>query len=121
MESSIFDRIPPQNQEAEQAVLAAMMLDKDAIYEAIQIVKESDFYKEGHSILFQTIVELTEKGNPVDLITITERLRKNDNLEKVGGVGYIAEIANSIGTATSVAHYANIVKEKSLMRHLIQV
>lgn len=121
MESSIFERIPPQNQEAEQAVLAAMMLDKDAVYEAIQILKDGDFYKEAHGILFHTIVNLVEKGEPVDLITITERLRKDDNLEKVGGVGYIAEIANSIGTASSIGHYAQIVKEKSLLRLLIKV
>ncbi|NLT94009.1 MAG: replicative DNA helicase [Clostridia bacterium] len=121
MESSIFERIPPQNQEAEQAVLAAMMLDKDAVYEVIEILKDNDFYKEAHGILFQTITQLVEKGEPVDLITITERLRKDDNLEKVGGVGYIAEIANSIGTASSISHYAHIVKEKSLLRHLIKV
>jgi replicative DNA helicase len=121
MESSVFDRTPPQNQEAEQAVLAAMMLDRDAIYEALQILKESDFYREGHRILFQTIVELAEKGEPVDLITITEKLRKNDNVEKVGGIGYIAEVANSIGTSASVAHYAQMIKEKSLLRSLIKI
>ena len=98
-----------------------MMLDRDAVYEAIPILKESDFYREAHSILFHTIVELVEAGEPVDLITITERLRKDGNLEKVGGVGYIAEIANSIGTASSIGHYAQIVKEKSLLRHLIKV
>jgi len=121
MELLGFDRIPPQSQEAEQAVIAAMMLDRDAIYEAVQIIKENDFYRESHGILFQTIVELVDKGNPVDLITITEKLRKNGNLEKVGGVGYIAEVANSIGTAVSVGHYAQMVKEKSLMRNLIRI
>jgi len=121
MEVSVFDRTPPQNQEAEQAVLAAMMLDKDAVYEAVQIVKERDFYRESHGILFRTIVELAEKGDPVDLITITDKLRKDGNLEKVGGVGYIAEVANSIGTATSVGHYAQMIKEKSLMRDLIKI
>lgn len=121
MEVSAFERIPPQNQDAEQAVLAAMMLDKDAIYEAIQIIKEKDFYRETHGILFQTIVELAEQGNPIDLITITERLRKDGNLEKVGGIGYIAEVANSIGTAASVGHYAQMIKEKSLLRNLIKI
>ncbi|MFZ7102945.1 MAG: replicative DNA helicase [Peptococcaceae bacterium] len=121
MEPTVFERIPPQNQDAEQAVLAAMMLDRDAIYEVIQILNERDFYREAHGILYQTIVDLTEKGNPVDLITITERLRKNGELEKVGGIGYIAEIANSIGTTASVGYYAQLVKEKAVLRSLIKV
>jgi len=121
MENPLFDRMPPQNLEAEQAVLAAMMLERDAIYDAAQILKETDFYREGHGILFRTIVELAEKGDPVDLITLTEKLRKDGNLEKVGGVGYIAEVANSIGTAASIVYYSQLVKEKSLLRTLIKI
>lgn len=121
MDISVFERTPPKNLEAEQAVLAAMMLERDAIYEAIQIIKDTDFYKEGHAILFRAIVELAEKGEPVDLITLTEKLRKESNLEKVGGVGYIAEVANSIGTAASILHYAQLIKEKSILRSLIKI
>lgn len=120
MELSAFDRIPPQNLEAEQAVLAAMMLDKDATYEVITILKPEDFYKESHGILFKSITQLVEQGNPVDLITITEKLRQEGNLEKIGGVGNIAEIANSIGSSASVLHYAQIVAEKALLRNLIR-
>lgn len=120
MDNSAFERIPPQNLEAEKAVLAAMMLDKDAIYEAVQIIKAEDFYKDAHSVLYQAIVDLTEKGEPVDLITLTEVLRQESNLEKVGGVSYIAEVANSVGTAASIVHYARLVRDKSLLRTLIK-
>ncbi len=121
METAILDRIPPHNLDAEQAVLAAMMLDKDAIYEIVPILKEKDFYKEAHGIIYRTIVDLAEQGEPVDLITITESLRKSGNLEKVGGVGYIAQVANAIGTSTGVTHYAELIKEKSLLRSLIKI
>ncbi|NLW24219.1 MAG: replicative DNA helicase [Clostridia bacterium] len=117
----MLDRIPPHNLDAEQAVLAAMMLDKDAIYEIVPLLKEKDFYKEAHGILYRTIVDLAEQGEPVDLITITESLRKSGNLEKVGGVGYIAQVANAIGTSTGVTHYAELIKEKSLLRSLIKI
>ena len=120
MELAAFDRIPPQNLEAEQAVIAAMMLDRDAAYEVIAILKPEDFYKESHGILYKTIIQLVEKGSPVDLITITEKLRQEDNLEKIGGVGYLAELANSIGSAASIIHYAQIVSEKALLRSLIK-
>jgi len=121
VETAILDRIPPHNLDAEQAVLAAMMLDKDAIYEIVPILKEKDFYKEAHGIIYRTIVDLAEQGEPVDLITITESLRKSGNLEKVGGVGYIAQVANAIGTSTGVTHYAELIKEKSLLRSLIKI
>ncbi|MFZ5945000.1 MAG: replicative DNA helicase [Bacillota bacterium] len=121
MEPAVFDRMPPQNQEAEQAVLAAMMLERDAIYEAVQILKDEDFYRDSHGILYRTIVQLAEKGDPVDLITITESLRKSGELDKVGGVGYIVEVANSIGTSANIVHYAQMVKEKALLRTLIKI
>ncbi|SMB87718.1 primary replicative DNA helicase [Desulfonispora thiosulfatigenes DSM 11270] len=120
MDNAAFERIPPQNLEAERAVLASMMLEKDAIYEAIQMIKPKDFYKEAHSIIFSAIIDLTEKGEPVDLITLTEQLRQESNLEKIGGVGYIAEVANSVGTAASIVHYARLVRDKSLLRTLIR-
>ena len=120
MELSAFDRIPPQNIEAEQAVLASMMLDRDAAYEVITILKPEDFYRESHGILFKSIIQLVEQGDPVDLITITEKLRQEGNLEKVGGVSNIAEIANAIGSSASILHYAQIVAEKALLRNLIR-
>lgn len=117
---SAFERIPPQNLEAEQAVLASMMLDKDAIYEVVQFLKPHDFYKERNGIIYEAIVNLTEQGEPVDLITLTEKLKSEDNLEKAGGVGYLAEVANSIGTSSSISHYAKLVAEKALLRSLIK-
>ena len=115
------DKMLPQSLEAEQAVLAAMFNDRDAILEAIPLLKESDFYRHDHGVLFATMRKMNEQNVPVDLVTITAQLDKDGNLEKAGGIAYVAQIANSIGNAANVAHYANIVKEKAVLRDLISI
>ncbi len=115
------EKILPQSLEAEQAVLAAMFNDKDAILEAIPLLKETDFYRRDHGVLFATMRSMNEQGVPVDLVTITAQLDKDGNLEKAGGITYIAQIANSIGSAANITHYANIVKEKAVLRDLITI
>lgn len=111
----------PQSLEAEQAVLAAMFNDRDAILEVIPLLKESDFYRHDHGVLFATMRKMNEQNVPVDLVTITAQLDKDGNLEKAGGIAYVAQIANSIGSAANVAHYANIVREKAVLRDLIDI
>lgn len=115
------DKLLPQSLEAEQAVLAAMFNDRDAILEVIPLLKESDFYRHDHGVLFATMRKMNEQNVPVDLVTITAQLDKDGNLEKAGGMTYVAQIANSLGTASNVTHYANIVKEKAVLRDLISI
>jgi len=117
----IIERIPPNNTEAEQAVIGAMLLDREAVYEVQALLKGSDFYHPGHADLFETIVDIVDQGKPADMITVGEELRKRDLLEKVGGILYVAELANSTGTAANIKHYADIVKDKSLLRVLIRM
>lgn len=113
------ERIPPQNIEAEQSTLGSMLIDRDAISKAIETLRPEYFYKDAHRIIFQVIVELFEKGEPVDLITVTEVLRARELLEQIGGVGYLTLLAGVVPTAANVEYYARIVEEKYLLRSLI--
>ena len=115
------DKMLPQSLEAEQAVLAAMFNDRDAILEVIPLLKDTDFYRHDHGVLFATMRKMNEQNVPVDLVTITAQLDKDGNLEKAGGITYVAQIANSLGSAANITHYANIVKEKAVLRDLINI
>lgn len=115
----MIERIPPQNLEAEQAVLGAMLIEKEAIAKAAEFLQARDFYREANRLIFSAMLELFNKGEAVDLVTVTELLRKNDELEKVGGIAYVTALANSVPTAANVVHHGKIVEEKSLLRHLI--
>jgi len=118
--SDLFlDRVPPQNKEAEQSVLGAVFLSKDALNTAIEILRPEDFYKTAHQRIFQTMVDLYEKGEPVDLVTVTAELQDHKLLDEIGGVTYLTEIASSVPTAANIEYYAKIVEEKSLLRRLI--
>ncbi|GIO07827.1 replicative DNA helicase [Brevibacillus reuszeri] len=119
MSDLFLDRVPPQNKEAEQSVLGAVFLSKEALTTAIEILRPEDFYKTAHQRIFQTMVDLYEKGEPVDLVTVTADLSDHKLLEEVGGVTYITEIASSVPTAANIEYYAKIVEEKSLLRRLI--
>jgi len=118
--SQIFDKIPPQNLEAELAVIGAMMLDREAVVTATELLKPEDFYHDSHRLVFETMSELSEKAEPIDLVTVAEAMRVSGALEKVGGVAFIASIANSLPTAANIEHYAKIVAEKSLLRQLVK-
>ncbi len=114
------DRLPPQNLDAERSTLGAMFLDKEAIYRAMEILRPDDFYKDAHRYIYQTVLELTNKGEPVDLVTVSEALRQKKRLDEVGGIAYLTELANAVPTAAHIEHYAQIVEEKSLLRQLIR-
>jgi replicative DNA helicase len=116
-----LSRVPPQNTEAEQATLGSMLLDSDAITKALDILSPGDFYKDAHRIIFDTIVSMYEKGEPIDLVTVTEQLRRRDVLDAVGGIPYIASLASIVPTAANVQYYAGIVKEKAIYRALVKV
>lgn len=115
-----LEKLPPQNVEAEQFVLGAVLLDNDSIYKAIEIISPGDFYKESHRRVFSSMLTLLDKGEPIDLITLTDVLRKSGEIERVGGVSYLSAIVNSIPTAANVAFHCKIIREKSLLRSLIQ-
>jgi len=118
--SELFlDRIPPQNLEAEMALLGSMLLEEDAIAQVLELVDEHSFYKEAHRKIFSAILVLYEKNRSVDLITLTETLKKEGVLEEIGNASYLASLASFVPTAANVGHYAQIVREKSILRNLI--
>ncbi len=113
------ERVPPQNIEAEQSVLGAMLIKKEAITQAQELLRPDDFYREAPRIVFETMLELAGDNEAVDLVTLTEALRKKEMLEKVGGISFITALANYVPTAANIVYHAQIVKEKSELRHLI--
>ena len=119
MAPSILERVPPQNLDAEMAVLGCMLIEEDAIALAIEHLSAADFYKEAHRTIYSTIVELYDARKAVDLITLVEKLKSDNVLEAVGGASYLAGLTNVVPTAANVAHYASIVKEKNILRLLI--
>lgn len=110
----------PQNIEAEQSVLGSMLLDKSSIAQALESLKEEDFYKGAHKIIFSSIVELYSKDTPIDMVTLIEHLRSEKKLEEAGGITYITEISTSVPTTANLQYYIKIVEEKALLRKLIK-
>lgn len=112
-------RVPPQANEVEQAVLGAMFLDKEAVAMAVETIDAGYFYKNSHKTIFTAIVNLFEKNTEIDLITLTEELKRMDALDEVGGPYYLAEISNSTPSSANIEYHLDIVKQKSLSRMLI--
>jgi len=115
-----IDKLPPQNIEAEQAVLGAIILDNEALPKSLEILEQDDFYRESHRRLYRAILDLFEKNEPVDIVTVADYLRKNGDLETVGGVSYLSTLADSIPTSANIRYHARIVREKALLRNLIR-
>ena len=113
-------RIPPQNLEAEQAVIGSLLIDKNAIFKVADVLAARDFYSPGHEKIYEAIIELYEKHQPIDILTLTNYLKEKDLLKDVGGSGYLAELTNQVTTASHVSHYVDIVKEKKIKRDLIR-
>ena len=112
-------RIPPQNIEAEMSVLGSLMLDKDAIIQVADIVRIGDFYKDDHNRIYEAILKLYEDNEPIDVLSLANRLEETSLLEKVGGSSYLASLVNTVPSATNVVHYAKVVQKKALLRRLI--
>ncbi|MCT6924268.1 MULTISPECIES: replicative DNA helicase [Bacillales] len=121
MNDSMIDRVPPHNHEAEQSVIGAIFLEPQALITASEILIPEDFYRRAHQIIFQTMLTLSDQGKAIDVVTVTEELSVKKELEDVGGLSYISELANAVPTAANIAHYAKIVEEKALLRRLISV
>src|SRR3989338_3922647 len=112
-------KIPPQNIEAEMAVLGSMLIEEEAIPLALEFLDASCFYKEVNREIFSVITDLYNTQRSVDLITLSEELKRKNILESVGGVAYLTTLTEVVPTAANVQHYAGIVKEKSILRFLI--
>jgi replicative DNA helicase len=117
--SADLDRLPPQNIEAEQSVLGAVLLENEAIGTVIEHLGPGDFYKEAHKKIFIAMLDLYEKNEPIDLITLTEQLTKKEQLEAAGGASYLSTIVSLVPTSANARYHAKIVKEKSTLRSLI--
>jgi len=120
MSELLADRLPPQNIEAEQAVLGAIFLEPSALTMASEMLIPEDFYRAAHQKIFNAMLKLNDHGKAVDLITVTEELAASKLLEDTGGVSYLSELAGSVPTAANIEYYARIVGEKSLLRRLIR-
>ncbi len=115
-----FDRVPPQNLEAEQAVIGAVLLQDEALITAMERVNTEDFYDKAHQMIFEAMVQLGEESQPIDLVTLTSRLQDKGELEDIGGVSYLAKLAHAVPTAANVEYYAQIIEEKAMLRRLIR-
>jgi replicative DNA helicase len=113
-------KLPPQNIEAEQSVLGGVLIENDAINKVMEILTADDFYREAHRRIFDGLINLSERDEPADLITLTNELRKINQLDSVGGASYLTSLIDSVPTAANIEYYAKIVKEKSVLRQLIQ-
>ncbi|WCK54503.1 replicative DNA helicase [Aneurinibacillus sp. Ricciae_BoGa-3] len=119
--SDLFqDRIPPQNIEAEQAVIGAIFLEHEALINVQDILLPEDFYRTAHQRIYHAILSLAERSEPVDLVTVTAELENRKELDDIGGVTYLTDLATSVPTAANVEYYARIVEEKALLRRLIR-
>ena len=113
------DRLPPQNLDAEQSVLGSLLIDRDAIIQIAPIVKSEDFYQPSHGTIYQAILDLYERQEPTDVITLTDELRRHDHLDAVGGVSYLTSLVSIVPTAVHVEYYARIVERTATLRRLI--
>ncbi|SDI39928.1 primary replicative DNA helicase [Alteribacillus persepolensis] len=120
MSDLLSDRKPPQNIEAEQAVIGAVFLEGEALVAASERLRPEDFYRVSHQRIFQVMLEIGERGDPVDLVTVTSVLQDHQWLEEVGGISYLTDLANAVPTAANVEYYSKIVQEKSILRRLIR-
>ena len=113
------EKIPPQNLEAEMSLLGAILIDKEALLKIADILEPDDFYKPAHAEVYQAILDLYAKSEPVDILTLSNRLEERGVLEKIGGRSFVVSLANTVPTASHVKHYADIVARKATLRKLI--
>ncbi len=113
-------RLPPQNLEAEEAVIGGILLDNAALDRALEFVSPDDFYRESHRKVMRAVIDLSERSEPVDLVTLADALRRRGELQEIGGSAFLGELAERVPTAAHVEHYARIVREQAILRALVQ-
>jgi replicative DNA helicase len=118
-QDKILERVPPQNLEAEQSFLGCLMIDKDSIIKVADMINENDFYKDAHTLLYQTIKELYSRHEPIDILTLTNRLKEKNSLEQVGGRTYLVHLSNYVPTSSHIKYYAQIIQRKATLRRLL--
>jgi len=118
--STLTDKLPPQNLEAERACLGSMLLDREAIEVAIETLKSDDFYSDQNRVVFSALLDLYNRSTPVDIVTVTEYLKSSGDLQKAGGVVSISSLLDDVPTSANIEYYAKIVEQKSLLRKLIR-
>ncbi|KKQ80181.1 MAG: Replicative DNA helicase [Candidatus Moranbacteria bacterium GW2011_GWD2_38_7] len=112
-------RTPPHNLEAEQSILGSLMLEKDAVIKVADLLKVGDFYKDIHNTIYETMLELYEQREPLDVLSISNKLDEKKELERIGGSSYLASLVGSVPSASHIVHYAKVVQKKALLRRLI--
>ncbi len=117
--STLTERIPPQNIEAEQSYLGSLLIDKDAIIKVADIISLEDFYKDIHRYIYEAMTDLFSKHEPIDILSLSNRLEEKNKLEIIGGRSYLVTLANCVPTSSHVIHYANIIQKKATLRRLI--
>ncbi|MBA8793591.1 replicative DNA helicase [Friedmanniella endophytica] len=115
-----FDRLPPQDLDAEQSVLGAMLMSKDAIADVVEVVRGADFYRPAHESVYDAILDLYGRGEPADAITVANELTRRGELTRVGGAPYLADLLGSVSVAANAGYYAEIVREKAILRRLVE-
>ena len=115
----MIDRLPPQNLDSEQAVLGSILIDRDAIIEIADFLTADDFYRQAHARIYAAMLELFEHREPIDIVTVAEVLERANDLEAIGGAGYLSQLGNDTPTAVHVVQYARIVERKAILRRLI--
>lgn len=118
-ETSSINRMPPQNIEAEQSVLGALLLDKEAIIKIADILYADDFYNDNHRLIYLAILQLYDERASIDILTVSNKLEENGSLERIGGTSYLTTLVNSVPSAANIVHYAQIVRRKGTLRRLI--
>lgn len=121
MEEALLKRILPHSIEAEQSVIGSMIMDREAIVVASEIITGDDFYSKQYGILFETMVELNDEGKPVDLVTLQDRLKEKDVPPEVSSLEFVRDLITAVPTSANIKYYANIVAEKSTLRRLIKI
>ena len=121
MLESITEKLPPQNIDAEQSALGCLLIDKNAIIKVIDFLKTKDFYKSDHQEIYQVMTELFERNDPIDMLSVSSRLKEKNKLENIGGNAYLTQLVNAVPTAAHISNYAKIVQRKRILRDLIDV
>lgn len=119
VQEAFQDRLPPQSIEAEQAVLGSIFLDPETVVGALEFIESKDFYRRGHQLIFQSMLELNNHNEAIDIVTVTNALESKNQLEDIGGMAYLAELAVAVPTAANMEYYAKIVEQKAILRNLI--
>ena len=113
-------KVPPHDLEAEQAIIGSMLTDRDAVISAVEVLKDDDFYREDNKIIYEAILNLYSRSEPIDIITVKSELESMGKIDQVGGLEYLAELPEKVPTTANAMKYIKIVEEKSTLRQLIK-